>query len=297
MIDNERMEYDFHHMRASTKDIQINYQIKNKTNPPKLHFHDTHEVLLILDGKYKLYAPKLFYEGDGACILITKSGVYHGCVRKDCETTPFIAYDLNFTVPSVKAIPTAYFDGNTLFDNDVTLIPLDSKEIAFLEPKFREMYEEMKPYRKDKYIPPLGYGLFLTILNYLTKIESNGRSFLFEVESDEKSGYYISEVIKTTMCMVDNGEDVSVNKLAERFYVSTSKLSYDFRKMTGLPLKRMIDELRLKRAQGLLRTNTEIKEIAKMCGFSSESYFIQFFKRHTDMSPGKYREMKYGSDR
>ena len=54
----------------------------------------------------------------------------------------------------------------------------------------------------------------------------------------------------------------------------------------------MICELRLQRAKDMLERGMEVKEVAQACGFTGDSYFVQFFKRYTGMSPGRYRDRR-----
>ncbi len=103
---------------------------------------------------------------------------------------------------------------------------------------------------------------------------------------------YITDVSKGIIEAVDAGRDIGVAELADRFYVSAGKLSYDFHRLTGVPLKRMICELRLQRAKDMLERGMEVKEVAQACGFTGDSYFVQFFKRYTGMSPGRYRDRR-----
>lgn len=62
-----------------------------------------------------------------------------------------------------------------------------------------------------------------------------------------------------------------------------------FKKSTGKPLHRYIEEIKIDKASNLLiTTDMTLTEIAYECGFCSQSYFSYAFKRHTGMTPRNY---------
>ena len=73
-------------------------------------------------------------------------------------------------------------------------------------------------------------------------------------------------------------EDLSLNSIAEQFYVSNYYLSHQFKKVTGFTLTEYIQLTRIRNAQSLLiSTNKPITDIAFLSGFSSFSQFNRVF--------------------
>jgi AraC family transcriptional regulator len=63
-----------------------------------------------------------------------------------------------------------------------------------------------------------------------------------------------------------------------------------FQQQTGETPARFHLRLRIELGQGLLRTTrVSITEIAGLCGFVDPSHFSKTFRRHTGMSPSRYR--------
>ena len=61
----------------------------------------------------------------------------------------------------------------------------------------------------------------------------------------------------------------------------------------GLGLWDYINILRLEEARNLLvYTGLSIKEIAERCGFTSDAYFCNCFRKHYKISPGDARNNK-----
>ncbi|SFG53931.1 helix-turn-helix transcriptional regulator [Oribacterium sp. WCC10] len=87
------------------------------------------------------------------------------------------------------------------------------------------------------------------------------------------------------------GENVTLDDLAGKFYMSKSYLTRVFRNVTGFSVVEYMTYVRVRKAQQLLRdSDTSITEIAAICGFGNITYFEKVFKQMTGHSPGKYRK-------
>ncbi len=88
-------------------------------------------------------------------------------------------------------------------------------------------------------------------------------------------------------------DDLSLNVLAEKVFLSPSYLSEIFIKETGCGINKYIKNLRMDKAKDLLNdTNMKITEICKTVGYHNLSYFVRSFREHFGSSPEKYRQMK-----
>ncbi len=88
-------------------------------------------------------------------------------------------------------------------------------------------------------------------------------------------------------------EDLSIPALADKFFISPSKLTADFREATSISLHEYISSIRVTRAKMWLSENYPIEIIAQWCGFTHESSFIRMFKSVVGMTPGEYRGRLY----
>ena len=85
-------------------------------------------------------------------------------------------------------------------------------------------------------------------------------------------------------------EELSLDSLADRFFLSSCYLSHQFKKVTGFTLISYIQKVRITRARDLLlSTNHPISEIAQSCGFQSFSQFNRIFRQTYDQSPSAMR--------
>ncbi len=87
-------------------------------------------------------------------------------------------------------------------------------------------------------------------------------------------------------------EKITLDSLADIFYVSKRTLCADFKKYTDMTIVDYLLKIRLTEAQRLLAlaNKRKIQDIAERCGFSSQNYFCLIFKKTLHMSPSDYRE-------
>lgn len=86
-------------------------------------------------------------------------------------------------------------------------------------------------------------------------------------------------------------ESVSLEELAQRFFMSRSYLTRSFRNITGFSVVEYMTYIRIQKAQQLLReSDRSITEIADLCGFGNITYFEKVFKEATGQTPVQYRK-------
>ena len=85
-------------------------------------------------------------------------------------------------------------------------------------------------------------------------------------------------------------QNLSVEMLAERVYLSAGYLSAVFKEETGMNLNRFIREVRMNKAKELLETTSmKISQIAKKVGFTNTSYFCRSFREFFGNTPESCR--------
>jgi AraC family transcriptional regulator of arabinose operon len=83
---------------------------------------------------------------------------------------------------------------------------------------------------------------------------------------------------------------LTVAEIADHVCLSPSRLSHLFRSYVGTGLLQWRDAQRVQYAMQMLRiTNEPIKSLSVMVGYEDPLYFSRVFRRHTGMSPRRYR--------
>lgn len=103
-----------------------------------------------------------------------------------------------------------------------------------------------------------------------------------------------SPIIQKVINQIDLNltSDLGLKALSEMFNISAGYLSTLFKKETGLTLTDYVNKKRVEYAILLLNTTQlQIQTIASYCGVLDINYFTRIFKKFTEVTPKKYREM------
>jgi len=85
-------------------------------------------------------------------------------------------------------------------------------------------------------------------------------------------------------------DSITVQDMAKRANLSTSRFSKLFRKNFGMPPYQYLLHLRLKHAEELLLTShLKLYQIADYCGFANEQHFSKAYRQKFGISPGSVR--------
>lgn len=88
-------------------------------------------------------------------------------------------------------------------------------------------------------------------------------------------------------------ENITLNSLAEQFYLHPNYLSRLFKEKTGKNFVEYLTEVRMEKVKELLRSSDyKIIEICAMTGYDNPRYFSKVFKQYTGMTPREYRMEK-----
>lgn len=86
-------------------------------------------------------------------------------------------------------------------------------------------------------------------------------------------------------------EDLNLEMLAEKVYLSSGYLSFIFKKETGMNLNRFIRVFRMEKARELLcGTGMKVAQVSEKVGFANVSYFCRSFREYYGKSPESYRK-------
>ncbi len=89
---------------------------------------------------------------------------------------------------------------------------------------------------------------------------------------------------------------ITVQVLSDYTGLSASYLSRLFKKELGISISDYILEKKIEKAENLLKySDYSLVDIANYLAFSSQSHFIQTFKKAVGLTPNKYRNQYYHS--
>ena len=80
-------------------------------------------------------------------------------------------------------------------------------------------------------------------------------------------------------------------EIAKQVGYTTPYMINKFKLCYGVTPKAYLSQIRIQKAKELLLTTDKFsREISDIVGFSDELYFIRFFKKHTGITPRRFRE-------
>ncbi|OXM85563.1 helix-turn-helix transcriptional regulator [Paenibacillus rigui] len=81
-----------------------------------------------------------------------------------------------------------------------------------------------------------------------------------------------------------------LDDLSEQFHFHVDYLSKCLKKHTGLTPLQYSNRIKIEKAKSMLQqTDLPLKEIVNQLGIADYNYFLRLFRKHTGVSPGKYR--------
>ncbi|MBO6229307.1 MAG: helix-turn-helix transcriptional regulator [Ruminiclostridium sp.] len=231
------------------------------------HIHDRCEVFYFISGNARYLVEGSAYPLTKGSLLIMRPGEAH-CIRF-LGAERYERYAVNF--------PLSLFDS---FDPERRLMrpftdrPLGQNNLYFL-PGLEDIFRDMCYYEGDD------YGRTLMMTTRLTHIiemagQQNRRETLAEPTLPEQIVRYVNDLLY---------EEISVGRLAEHFFLSTSQFSRIFRHATGASPWAYITAKRLIRARELLYSGVSAKKAAESCGFGDYSVFYKAYVKRYGESP------------
>lgn len=125
--------------------------------------------------------------------------------------------------------------------------------------------------------------LIRLMISMLEESESTGK------DGDDSKRKVIAEVIH--IIETEYHQDISVEEIAERVYLSPNYLSHLFKKQEGVSIIKYITSVRMEKAKNLLlTTHKKVADISVETGYRNVAYFCSLFKTYYGNAPTQYRE-------
>lgn len=124
---------------------------------------------------------------------------------------------------------------------------------------------------------------------FLLSLVSREYSEKLPIESSYDSRLF-SDIV---LFMRDNiDEKLSVESVADRFFVSPSRVKKLFSKYSGLGVIGYFNNMKILEAEKLLRSGHTVSETAEKLGFANQFYFSSVFKKIAKMTPSEFRRLE-----
>ena len=90
-------------------------------------------------------------------------------------------------------------------------------------------------------------------------------------------------------------QTITVDSLAKQYHYHPTYLTALFKQYTGYPISSYVNHVRITTAKNILcsKATLSIRDVASMCGFQDEKYFMRVFKQLEGITPSEYRNAFY----
>ncbi len=249
-----------------------------------LHHHDFYEVNIFYSGSLEYSVESRIYRVTPGDILLLGPNELHQSVaygdRGGCERV-ILWIDKAFLQQFVSFgfDPTGCFDttrperSNCLRFDDASTMQI----FTLLERCLRE--NESAEFGADM----LADTIMIQILIQINRLALRGGQ---RADHPDRSGTLVAGV----MDYINDhyAEELSLDTLANKFFISKYHLSREFGRLVGTTVHRYIIQKRLVIAKQLLSEGKPSSEVYQSCGFGDYSNFYRAFKNEYGISPKEY---------
>lgn len=268
------------------------------------HVHETIELHFIIEGQRLMFVDRETYRLSPHSAIV----VNHNLIHKTSTAPGFPPDHHNFILQLDRsrfdqilrvAGLRGFDDFGERFNGVATFNESEWQLILSVISEFKAMCEEDKMGAAVSMEDAHAF-LYLQALE-LASIFAKARRRLLHAELEANQKVVPETVVKTGVhqkvhevalyLQTHIHESVSLEELAQRFFMSRSYLTRSFRNVTGFSVVEYMTYIRIQKAQQLLReSDRSITEIADLCGFGNITYFEKVFKTTTGHTPVQYRK-------
>lgn len=240
----------------------------------KPHFHDCHQIILILEGEVEFCVNGASYSARAGDIAIFSRYENHSVRVISDEYSRYVLHIDPDVVNRKSQVYSLLSDRPVGFCNVINVSRVLDDITRVFEQLLREHGAEDK--LADE-MEQLAVKQLLIMIYRCTPVrfDSLYDDFVPAIKRQFENSY---------------GEQYTLDSLAKKFNISVSTLSHRFRAVTGVSVMDYLLSCRIAFAKRMLAdTDMRVGEIVEKCGFCDMSNFARTFKRQNGMTPTDFR--------
>jgi len=175
--------------------------------------------------------------------------------------------------------------------NGTHLFELTDEQYEKIEPIYIKMFEEINSEYVHKY--DVLRNLVFELLHIAMKMQPNANAELQQMNAAQRIATLFLELLERQFPIDENHQSVQLrnaSNFANQLNVHVNHLNRAVKAVTEKTTTQLISERILQEAKILLKHSSwNVSEISYALGFTEVTHFNNFFKKHTQLSPLKYR--------
>ena len=239
------------------------------------HYHDFHKIIVFISGKVTYHIEGKAYHLKPRDILLVSQGAIH-----KPEIDPSVPYERYiFWIRddlSCQELNTCFQKAN---DRSFNLVRADSA----LQERLKDLLPEIEQTLQNEHFgdPVLRDALFTQFMIYINRI------FLRTSSSPDKKAYSSDTQVEQLLKYINRNlsENLSIDQLAERFFLSKYHMMRKFKNETGYTIHNYITSKRLLMARSLISQGIPVMKAALASGFHDYTTFVRAYKKQFGKAP------------
>lgn len=267
-----------------TEDFHF-FHIKDRISKEfEFHYHEFNKIIIFISGKVTyLIEGKSYFLKPWDMLLVNNNEIHKPII----DTSE--PYERIIIWTNLEFIEKHNYEGcdlrscfNLINEKKINLIRLDEEAQNHL--KTIISYLEDAIGSKEFGSKLLSNAFFIELLIYINRIYLGnlylryGRDLKYDKQIDKILKYINSNL----------NEDLSIDKIAEKFYLSRYYLMHKFKKETGYTIHNYIIQKRLILVSEKLENEKEVYKVSNECGFNDYSTFLRAFKKMFNITPREF---------
>lgn len=262
-------------------DFEVTHKWDTDLRDVELHHHDFYEVDFLVSGDVTyVIESRVYHMQPGQMLIINPQELHQVYIRSDAA--PYERYMLWIAPQLLQKLSDRQTDLCRCFDmhrpnysNLLHLPPQQRKLIpAMMESLLREQAQQ-------------AYGSELLQQNLLTELMIHINRLAELSDTSQADGdTVVAKVID--FINLHYNEPLSLDLLAERFFVSKYHLSHEFTRQMGTGIYQYIQKKRLLIARQLMSEGQRPTDVYAQCGFGDYPAFFRAFRKVYGLSPREY---------
>lgn len=274
---------------AEAEGISLERMIrKGKFNMHVKHFHNQYEIFYLMEGERRFFFDNRSYlVQSGTLILVEENAIHMTLANSDQE----FGHDriiLYVDREKMRTFDKLYPNLNLVkfFHQHYGVFPLNPKQqqdfIQLYLTLQNEFDQKNRSYKAMIDMEIIRYFIHFMRENHVQAMVDTDAAHPSKYQNIYAVADYISEHFQ---------ENMSLDMLASKFFISKYYLSRTFKEITGYGINEYINIHRIQKATRLLEeTDMSVLAISRILGYESMTYFERIFKTHMTLSPLKYRK-------
>lgn len=263
------------------EDFRVFHLIDENPFDVDFHYHDFHKIIIIIKGNLSYSVEGRTYNLGTNDMIFVGAGEVHRPILHD--HSPYERIIIYISKEYLASYETDSMDLGLCFSTisnsgeHVLRIP------GFSTSKLGQIIRDLEnSFDSVEYANELYHNvLFLEFLIQLNRIIIHNQASYISNTSTNQKMVNVIDYINSHLT-----EELSINILSEKFYLSRYYLMHTFKEETGYTIGNYISTKRLLLAKELIANGTAVTEACFMCGFHNYSTFLRAYKKQFKVTPG-----------